>query len=461
MRTRVHTFFAFLAPVAVFALLGWILYLHGTAGLVQVEIVSRFALIAVAALGLSPAVLVLIGLTRRSNPKVRSRLRAPIVISYSAGILVAILGFGYIAGISPSSVVYGAPLLAVATRSGSYGIPDVAVVVDPLTPGRQTLTWGTSGAGTVLTEDSISNRPVFMLRDLKPATEYWYRLNDGTAYRFSTPDTTSRPLHFAVGSDAHFGVSDSRNDLTAEMVAQIASPAGRFNYFFSLGDNVEFGFRPEQWASATNGLSPATSIIPSVFAAGNHDTLFTGLARFLHYSWPAGIGNANGTRLWHRFDVGNVHFIVLDLEWSAETFTSAQAAWLEQELRSIPASDWTIVMNHGFYYGSGSVTRGWQWYDNPETINRITPLFERYGVDLVFSGHAHQMELLDKSGVTYVIAGAFGGLPDPPRTYVSSASRWYQAGGYGYVDVMVDESSLVITFRDPDGAALKTTTLRK
>ena len=61
-----------------------------------------------------------------------------------------------------------------------------------------------------------------------------------------------------------------------------------------------------------------------------------------------------------------------------------------QQLASIPKDDWKIVVGHGFYYASGSITDGWKWYDNPETINKLTPLFEKYGVDMVFSGHDHQ-----------------------------------------------------------------------
>ena len=280
-------------------------------------------------------------------------------------------------------------------------------------------------------------------------------MNQGEEYRFSTPDTASRSLHLAIGSDAHFGAGGSRNDLTARMLARVADPANHFDYFFSLGDNVEFGFRPEQWLKARTAFAPTTAVIPSTFVAGNHDAMFTGLQRYLDYAYPGGVELQNGTRLWHRIDVGNIHFIVLDVEWSAESFTKEQAAWLETELSTIPSGDWTIVMNHGFYYGSGSVTRGWKWYDNKETIQRITPIFEKYGVDIVFSGHAHQMELLQKSGVTYVIDGAFGGEPDPQREYVSPASLWYLSGDYGYADVTVDAASATIIFRNSDGVELK------
>jgi predicted MPP superfamily phosphohydrolase len=461
MKIRITLALAVLAPVSMLALLGWVLGLHGTAGLLRVEIVSRVALLAAAALGLSPAVLALAGLLNRWNPKIGTRHRTPVAILASAGIILALCGFAYLAGFPASPATDTTPRLVVAATSGPNGIPDVAIATNSRAPVRQTLTWGTGDTQTTLTEESVSRQHVFTLHDLKPATEYWYRVDGGRDYRFSTAATASQPLRFAVGSDAHYGASDSRNDLTAKMLSRIASPANRFDYFFSLGDNVEFGFRPEQWNNARASFAALQAVIPSVFAAGNHDALFTGLGRYLDFCYPASLGTDGRARLWYRFDVGNVHFIVLDLEWSAEAFTAAQATWLEQELQSIPADDWTIIMNHGFYYGSGSVVRGWRWHDNPDTITRVTPLFERYGVDVVFSGHAHQMELLDKSGTTYVIAGAFGGIPDGPRTYASPASRWYAAGVYGYVDVSVDASSLVIIFRDSDGSELKTTTLHK
>jgi acid phosphatase type 7 len=130
-------------------------------------------------------------------------------------------------------------------------------------------------------------------------------------------------------------------------------------------------------------------------------------------------------------------------------------------LKSIPAEDWTVVMNHGYYYASGSAIRGWTWYDNRETIGLITPLFEKYDVDLVFSGHAHQMELLNQNGVTYVIAGAFGGIPDPEREYVSPASLWYASGQYGYVDVTIGVDQAAIVFTDQDGRVLHTASVAR
>jgi UDP-2,3-diacylglucosamine pyrophosphatase LpxH len=278
-------------------------------------------------------------------------------------------------------------------------------------------------------------------------------------YSFTTPAFDKQLLHFAVGSDAHFGAGHS--DITGKMLNLIAEPSSRYDLFFLLGDTVERGFADNQWHEAFQALSPTTSVIPTRFGIGNHDTLFTGLSHYEKYCYPQGMDIQTGSRLWYRIDVGKAHFLVIDLEWSAESYTSRQAKWLEEQLKSIPDNDWKIVMGHGFYYASGSFENGWQWYDNNETIKALTPLFEKYKVDLVFSGHAHQLELLQKAGVSYVICGGFGGPPDEGRTYKSPSSLWYASGEYGFVDVNLTPKEARIIFRAPDNSELETATISK
>jgi 3',5'-cyclic AMP phosphodiesterase CpdA len=163
-----------------------------------------------------------------------------------------------------------------------------------------------------------------------------------------------------------------------------------------------------------------------------------------------------GSRLWYRIDAGKAHFLILDLEWSAESYTPAQAEWLENQLKSIPPDDWKIVLSHGFYYASGIKADGWKWYDNPETIEKLTPIFNKYGVDIVFSGHTHRLELLQNSGTVYAVCAPFGGLPDPPATYTSPWSIWNGTGECGFVDVTLNGEQCTLVFRDHKYDALKT-----
>ena len=165
------------------------------------------------------------------------------------------------------------------------------------------------------------------------------------------------------------------------------------------------------------------------------------------------------SRLYYRIDINDIHFLLLDLEWSAENYTESQNEWLEKQLVSIPPEDWTIVMSHCYYYSSGSTAYGWNWWDNQETIQRITPLFEKYDVDMVVSGHNHSVEVLQKSEVTYFICGAFGGYPMPERTYTSPQSIWYKQGAYAFMDVTIDAQTAEIVFRDPDYNEIETFTV--
>jgi 3',5'-cyclic AMP phosphodiesterase CpdA len=80
-----------------------------------------------------------------------------------------------------------------------------------------------------------------------------------------------------------------------------------------------------------------------------------------------------------------------------------QRAWLERTLRS-SAARWKLVALHHPPYSAG--------YQGSDTAVReaFVPLFERYGVQLVLSGHEHDYQRSRKiNGVTYVISGAASG----------------------------------------------------
>jgi UDP-2,3-diacylglucosamine pyrophosphatase LpxH len=350
--------------------------------------------------------------------------------------------------------------LLMADGTGKYGIPNLAVTFWTINPTQNTLKWGESNTSNIVKEDKPSQQHAFMLRDLQPATGYWYSLNDAKPVQFVTMPGKGRPLHFAVGSDAHFGAGTARNDLTRKMLQEIADPAHNYQMFFSLGDLVDWGFNDAQWQEAIQALSATTSTIPTRCIVGNHETLFGGVNLYEDYISPQPMELQTGSRLWQRIDVDNVHFLLLDLEWGTESYTPEQAAWLERQLSTIPAGDWRIVMNHCFYYCSGG---HWEWdaYDDKDMIDKLVPLFEKYHVNLVFSGHNHLLELLQKDNITYVVCGAFGGLPAPERSYISPASIWYMANQRAFMDVTVSQDTATLIFRDPDYKELKSLTVSR
>ena len=460
---KIFFWMALLSAVLIFVFLGWAFSQHGTIGLFRVNGQFHLLFIIMVVFGL-----VLLGLTLfERRLLLRMQKRSTHILSFCVrgmtlvGIIIFVFAFVFI-GIIPGPMKAGeSPQLLIEDGSGINGVPNLAVVFNTSSLTSNTVKWGQDNASVTLSEEKPSRQHVFSLNNLQPDTGYWYQINNGQKQYFSTPSVNGATLHFAVASDAHFGAGDARKDLTEKMLQQIANPANNYNLFFSLGDLVDYGFKDAQWQEALQAMSLTTSTIPVKYAAGNHDTLLGGLSRYEYYCDPAGMTLQSGTQLWQRIDVGTVHFLVIDLEWSAESFTNEQGIWLEKQLADIPKDDWSIVIGHGFYYASGSIVDGWKWYDNPETINKLTRIFDKYGVDLVFSGHAHQLELLQKSGVTYVICGGFGGLPDTERQYISPESVWYASNDYAFMDVTINGGNANLVFRDPDGKAINSFVITK
>jgi len=434
-------------------MLAWSLSFHNTIGFYRVTVPLQPALAFLVLFSLVPAVLT--GINARPGRK--SSTHPPLSLTAAVlavfGVLLPITGFSYFGGYSLTETGDKPVQLLVLDRTGNNGVPDIAVTFWTQQPSINTLRWDTGTSSRVISESIPVSSHRFILNDLPYDAEVSYQINHGEIRRFRTPPK-GQPLRFAVASDAHFGAGNNRPDLTAKMLRQIAAPQGKFSLFLFTGDLVEHGYNDFHWQEALSTVTSCTSSIPSLFAAGNHDAIMGGLRRFQDY---LSTDNRTGP-LWRRVDVGGAHFFMLDREWNGDGVPPDRKAWLERELATIPPDDWTVVISHAYYYASGGVYGWYPRYDDKTAIREIVPLFEKYDVDLVFSGHAHQLELLQRNGVTFVICGAFGGIPDPPRTYISPASIWYAQGQYGYVDVTLGPSAEVI-FRDADGKTLKALTV--
>jgi predicted MPP superfamily phosphohydrolase len=88
--------------------------------------------------------------------------------------------------------------------------------------------------------------------------------------------------------------------------------------------------------------------------------------------------------------------------------TAAQLAWLKDVLAN-SKEQWKLVFGHHPVF-SGGKTHG----NTVELIDRLKPLFEKYHVQMYFSGHDHDLQHLREKGgsVDYIVTGA-GGEPRP------------------------------------------------
>ena len=191
-------------------------------------------------------------------------------------------------------------------------------------------------------------------------------------------------VRFVVIGDG--GTGDSAQ---AAVANQIAAFRTKFPFTFGilLGDNLYGSERPQDYAKKFE--RPYKALIDANVefhaALGNHDD-----PNQRYYK----MFNLGGER-YRTFKKGNVRFFVLDSNY----LDPGQLTWLEQQLQA-SGSDWKIPYFHHPMYTSA--TRG----PTLEVRAALEPLFQKYGVDVVFTGHEHVYERLHpQKGIHYFVAG--------------------------------------------------------
>src|SRR5262249_48803924 len=112
----------------------------------------------------------------------------------------------------------------------------------------------------------------------------------------------------------------------------------------------------------------------------------------------------------------NVRFFVLDSDY----MDPKQLQWLDSEL-SKSQENWKIVYFHHPLYSSGG-THGSEY----DLRKLLEPLFTKYGVNEVFSGHDHiYARIKPQKGVYYLVAGAGGQLRKGDLTRTDLTAKGY------------------------------------
>jgi PKD repeat protein len=259
---------------------------------------------------------------------------------------------------------------------------------------------------------------------------------------FQTAVAASTPFRFVAYGDTRTNAADH-----AAVVSAIIASNPRV--VLHNGDFVDTGSKDSYWVSAW--FTPAAPLIADVVvfpALGNHEGNAT-----LYYNYfdpPDGGGDYN--ERWYSFNYGNAHFTVLDTE-APYTPGSAQYNWLVNDLQSA-VSEWLFVMHHRPPYSSGE--HGGTESPNLETY--LVPLYEQYGVDMVFNGHDHDYERSLKSGVYYIVAGG-GGAPLRNVNVTPNPYQQYAESVYHHCTIDVNGTSATLRAVRNDGSVLDTVTM--
>jgi 3',5'-cyclic AMP phosphodiesterase CpdA len=112
-------------------------------------------------------------------------------------------------------------------------------------------------------------------------------------------------------------------------------------------------------------------------------------------------------------------------------------SWLENALKT-SEEPWKIVyFHHPLYSNAG------RHGSDVELRVALEPLFVRYGVTVVFSGHDHIYErITPQKGITYFVEGASGELaPGDARRSGTTAVAYDQDHSFMLVEIAGDEMS--------------------
>jgi len=324
--------------------------------------------------------------------------------------------------------------------------------MDQLAPAKLTVI----GPGGARTQDVPPSRIAeARIENLQPSSRYRYTVEaagqrwDG---EFATAPEAGKdvPFSFIVVGDSRGGVEQHRR-VVQRMSQEVP------DFVLGTGDMVDEGFRQDQWQQffdVENTLLRDNVYFP---ALGNHDRQGRGRTADTYRAFFSVPENGNDTERYYAFTYGSSRFLVLDSNAYSFALTD-QTSWLERELvaarQDLEIRHIFVVMHHPPYSISlhgGAVDLRERW----------TPLFERYDVSAVFSGHDHVYTRAEENGVRYFVTGG-GGAPLYPRRPKSSpidiaAVKKFERVLH-YLRCTVTGNRIEVSAVRADGTTIETTT---
>lgn len=163
-----------------------------------------------------------------------------------------------------------------------------------------------------------------------------------------------------------------------------------------LGDNAYRSGSNQQYQAALFDAYPDLLRNQAFWPVyGNHDA--RRWTFFDIFSLPENAesgGIRSGSENYYSFDYANIHYVMLDSYKSDREPDSDMLAWLQRDLEA-NQQDWLIAAFHHPPYSKGSHNSDDEGDSDGRLVDmreNVLPILERYGVDLVLSGHSHGYE---------------------------------------------------------------------
>ncbi|MGM9506996.1 metallophosphoesterase [Larkinella sp. GY13] len=280
-----------------------------------------------------------------------------------------------------------------------------------------------------------------MLKDLKPGTPYFYEIEaksktgetiSSGIQTFSTAVKEGQAFTFGV-----IGDTEARPHVNNRVAGLLWDE--RPNFVLHVGDLTDGGEQPYKFEwnyEFFTGNRQLSGRVPFFPVPGNGEGDLYWYKQYHALPEP---------KAYYSFRYGDAEFFMLNSNEEKEFAPGGkQYGWLEEQLKKSTAR-WKFVAHHHAPYSPDEDDYGNAWTRSTDMgdvqIRKIIPLYEKYGVDLVFYGHLHtyhrtlpirEGKVNRKKGITYIqVGGAGGNLEDfaPTRPwFTAKAFRGYHYG---------------------------------
>lgn len=200
---------------------------------------------------------------------------------------------------------------------------------------------------------------------------------------------------------------------------------------FHTGDLVFNGAKNSEWTLFKSIMKPiidSSRLYPSF---GNHEMHSKLMSK--DFTMPN-----NGK--WYAVNLMGIHFVVLD-NYSDFSVASEQYKWLVADLSSVPKNMFRAVVMHLPVYTSGPHKTKLK-----QIRKTLVPVFEKYGVNVVFSGHVHCYENASAHNIYYITTGG-GGAPLYSKATNIPESKIYMKT-YNFCTLQIKNKALEIQALD-------------
>ena len=230
----------------------------------------------------------------------------------------------------------------------------------------------------LLQNDRYINRYTAIIEDLESATLYYYKVGDPKSSNwsdiseFKTAPHPSTPFSFVYFGDTH------KSPHFGELINKAYNRFPETAFYSIGGDIVSTGLYRDDWDQLFQYSSDVIRNRPLMSVLGNHDDQ-NGLGAWMYtdlFDLPTNAPADLPKEYLYSFEYSDALFLML----AATLPIKEQTAWIEDQLKNSNAK-WKFAMFHFPPYSYEE--------DYPVIRKKWGDIFDKYHVDMVFSGHVH------------------------------------------------------------------------